>query len=188
MDFDTEKSGGEIMNSEQGKKAPTLFKGDGNSNTSKIIYGESADLFSQLIRKEFKPSKLSLIDFGTSGGEFLDSLLKKLPEYRFSTIGIDRERKALDKNSIVDTRMNSDLVKISLKDNCGDIVIMRYVLQWDSIKKQKIILSELNRVMNKFAIIQHAGADSKNAEKWRKTNDNLFKGKISALNRFEQFF
>ncbi len=177
------------MNMYQGEKAPILFRGNGKSKASQLVYGQSSDLFSKIIRKNFAPNKeYTLVDFGSSGGEFLGELLKKLPEFRFKTIAIDKEKKSLDKNHAGYKRIRANLTNVPLEDNTADLLIMRYVLQWDLIENQEKILSELKRVMKNFAIIQHAGADAENARQWRKNNDHLFKGEIVALNMLEQYF
>lgn len=178
-----------IMISEQGKKAPILFKGDGKSKASHLVYGNSANLFSSIIKKRLKKKEnYCLVDFGSSRGDFLNELIKKLPQYNFNIICIDKEKEPLDKNTVAHEKICSNLVSVPLRDDSADLLIMRYVLQWDSLEEQKQILSELRRLMRDFAIVQHAGADSKNALKWRKNNDNLFKGEIKSLYRFEQCF
>lgn len=70
-----------------------------------------------------------------------------------------------------------------------DVVIVRYVLQWNYPEKQKEILNELSRVSKEFAVVEHIGADIEDTDNWREKQDELVSGeKIPKLKRGEHFF
>jgi hypothetical protein len=63
------------------------------------------------------------------------------------------------------------------------------VLQWNNAERQKKILKEISRIVSEFAIIEHSGADSNEADAWRERQDDLFSGKeVAKLKRGEHFF
>jgi hypothetical protein len=62
-------------------------------------------------------------------------------------------------------------------------------LQWNSPERQQAILSEVSRIINNFAIIQHAGADIVDTKKWRERMDNLLCGNdVQKVKRSGHFF
>lgn len=172
--------------SHQGLKASDVFSGRGQSEASKLFYNESADLFANIIRKNFQPSQYSLADLGGHKGEFLKELLAKLPEYQFESIIIDQESGLIPE--LKAEKVVGNIKNTSLPDKSIDLVILRYVLAWDTLEDQKLILAEIARICKGVTIIQHQGADSSNPEPLQKALANLFSGEIPDLKREEGFF
>lgn len=127
-------------------------------------------------------------DIGSFKGELLDSLIKILPEYKFKTIAVDINEKALEENS-AEEKIFADASKLPFEDNSIDIEIVRFLLQWNSWEKQKEIIRQIARTTKEFALIEHGGADSIDSDEWRKNMDRLFEGKeVPKLKRGEHFF
>lgn len=172
----------------QGINSNKIFSGKGNSISAKLIYGESANLFSQLIKKELTSNKYSIIDFGSSKGEFIAEIIKKTPKFKFEITAIDFNKDDLNKNNIANKKIHSKITEDKKLKLNEDIGIMRYLLQWNSITNQEKIIKTFNKSINKFGIIQHAGADSKDSGSWRKKINKIFDGRISKLKRNGMFF
>jgi SAM-dependent methyltransferase len=173
----------------QGDGASELFKGEGKSLATHELYAESADLFAGIIKKYLQPEeKCTLTDVGSYQGEFLGDVLNKLPEYTFSTVAIEMNENALAHNN-ADNKIVAGAEKLPIKDASADIVLCRYVLQWNDTEKQKEIIKEIARSVNKIAIIQHAGADDINPDEWRSRMTDVFDGEeIPQLKRGGMFF
>ncbi len=167
-----------INTTDMGATTSRVFAGEYKSKTTKEMYGETADFFATEIRKRLPNNKsYSLIDTGSYQGELLGELLKKLPEYHLQTFGIDINQAALSHNS-ADQKILASAEALPLEDKSVDVAIVRYVLQWNELEKQRKILQELARVTREFTLIEHAGSDIINPEAWRKHTDNLFDGAI----------
>lgn len=163
---------------EQGERASEIFGGKAESETVEKLYGESAKFFSDIIREKLNGKTVktyTLADVGGFKGEFLENILKNLSEYNFDTIGVDLE-KNLKENNIVKKKIAADLSKLPISGKSIDIAIARYILVWNNEEKQKEILKEISRIVGNFAIVQHAGADSENSDKWRMKLDDLLDG------------
>lgn len=171
----------------QGILAEKLFHGFSDNKTIKLVYGESAELFSEIIKEEYKKGEYSLLDVGSHKGEFLQDLLSELPEYNFNTTAVELNDFDLNQN-IADNKILSDVKKIPLGDKNFDITVSRYVLAWNSLENQKKIISEIKRLTRGIAIIQHQGADKDNPEELQKSSGDLFSGVISQLKREEFYF
>lgn len=173
----------------QGVLAEKLFHGISNNKTIKLIYGESADLFSDVIREKFNPESgpYNLLDLGSHKGEFLQDFIKRLPEYEFITTAVEFNDFDLEKN-IADNKVLSDVKEVSLEDKKFDITTSRYVLAWNSIENQKRIISEIKRLTKGIAVIQHQGADKNNPDELQKSSEELFNGAIPSLKRDEFYF
>jgi len=174
---------------EQGENSSKVFKAEGElSKTNIEMYSQSPDFFADVIRKNLKSDRTYRIaDLGCYGGELLQNIIDLLPEYEFTTIGIDRE-KNLENNKTVDEKIAADLEQTPLKDKSVDVAIMRYVLQWNVKEKQEKILTEVARIIKKFAIIQHIGSDTIDSDLWRQKVDQLLGGEIPKLKRVGHYF
>lgn len=174
----------------QGVNSSKVFSGKYETETTKKIYAESAEYMANIIKERIKERGIvyTFADFGSYKGELMQEILETLSEYNFRTIGIDFEEN-LKENEVVQEKIPADLSKLPLKDRSIDFGIARYVLIWNSPEKQKKILSEISRVIKDFVIVQHAGSDNDNPEKWRKRLDDLFDSKeIPKLERHGHFF
>lgn len=159
-----------IMNN-QGKNASKLFSGKSEIEPSKLLYSESADLFSNIIKDEFEPGNYNLADLGGHKGEFLFELLKKLPNYNINSIIIDTVE-GVENDFKIEKRI-SDIVNTGLSDKSIDILIVRYVLAWNTIEKQKEILKEIVRICRGICIIQHQGTDKSDSLLFQKNFGEL---------------
>lgn len=139
-----------------------MFHGHAKSVASKLIYSESAKLFADIIKNNFKPGSYTLIDLGGHKGEFLSDLLNFLPGYNFESTIIDMENDIY--TSLKSKKIISDIINSGLSDKSADIIILRYVLAWNSLEKQKEILKEVSRICKGICMIQHQGS---------KNNDSL---------------
>jgi ubiquinone/menaquinone biosynthesis C-methylase UbiE len=172
----------------QGMLAEKLFHGISNNKTIKLVYGESANLFSDVIKKEYKNNKkYNLLDLGSHKGEFLQDLLTKLPEYDFNTTAVEFNNFDLEQN-IADNKILSDVKKIPTEDKKFDITISRYVLAWNSLDNQRKIISEMKRLTKGIVILQHQGADNDNPEELQNSSRELFSGVVPTLKRDEFYF
>jgi len=175
---------------EQGENSSKVFSGEMNkSETTKELYGQSAEFFANIIREKLTPDReYKLADLGCYGGELLQNILDFLPEYQFNTIGIDCE-KNLANNKSAEEKIVADLEQIPLADKSVDVAISRYTLAWNNAEKQKEILKETSRIVHDFAIIQHAGADGENSDAWRAKFDDLFDGnEVPSCKRVGYYF
>jgi len=174
---------------EQGKNSSRIFKAEGDlSKTNVEMYRQSPEFFADIIRKNLKPDKeYKIADLGCYGGELLQNIINLLPKYEFKTIGIDRKEN-LEKNKMTKNKIAADLEQVPLEDKSVDVAIMRYVLQWNAKEKQEKILTEVARIIKKFAVIQHVGADNINPDLWRQKVDRLLGGEISKLKRVGYYY
>jgi SAM-dependent methyltransferase len=143
----------------QGVNAEKLFHGKGESIASKLFYNESADLFAEAIRKCLKPGKYTLTDLGGHRGEFLSEIIAKVPEYQFDSIIIDSDTGACQEFK----KIIADISNTGIVDESIDVVIVRYVLAWNSLEKQRQILNEIKRICRGICIIQHQGTEENNS-------------------------
>lgn len=174
----------------QGAKAPDIFSGKIEVAPVKKIFGESAELFADIIKKRLGANSgtFRLADFGSHYGELLENVCKLLPEYNLQTVGIDLESN-LRENKAAQEKVSANLAHIPMGDKSVDFGFARYILHWNNPEKQKQILKEIARIVKDFAIIQHVGADSENPAQWRDKVDDLLDGKeISKLERHGHFF
>jgi len=171
----------------QGEKGSISFMGDSSLNSSRLIYGESAKLFASILKNKLsKGEKYSLLDLGSFKGELLKSLLKLLKGFKFSTIAVDLNEQALKENTAAEKKFVSNLDNLPFKDKSIDVVIMRYVLQWNTPQKQKDIILEIKRVTKKLAIIQHVGADNEFTVIHKSVINKIFAGEVKALKRSQE--
>jgi hypothetical protein len=165
----------------QGEKASDAFHGKSENNAMKLVYSESADLFSQEIKKYFKPGNYNLVDLGGHRGEFLNDILLKLPEYTFDSTVVDI-------NDGIDKDVNAKKLQIDIRntpftDKSIDITIVRYVLAWNSLLNQKEILKEIARITKGIAIIQHQGSMNEDPLRLQNALHTVFNGDIPKLKR-----
>ena len=151
-----------------------------------MFYGESADLFSSEIKRYLKPGNYFLADLGGHKGELLADILQKLPEYNFDSTIIDINEGIEEKLSA--KKIIADITKIPFHDKSIDIVVVRYVLAWNSLEKQKEILKEISRITKGIAIIQHQGSSDENPQGLQNASDKLFDGEIPILKRVGYLF
>lgn len=170
----------------QGIGSKKVFHGKGKADVIKRLYGESASLFSQIIRKNLKEGKYTLADLGGHKGELLIDIISELPEYEFDTIIVDKVE-GVDEGLKV-RKIVGDIINNEIPSKSVDVVIMRYVLPWDHYDNQKLILKEVQRMCRGFAIIQHQGAPNENPQPLQDASRKLWSGMIPALKRDNGFF
>lgn len=173
-----------------GEKTSQVFSGEYATETNREMYAETAELFANQIRERLpvREEPYIVADIGSFQGELLTEVLKLLPDYKFKTIAVDINRDALSKNP-ADEKSAVDAEKMPFGDKSVDIAIVRYVLQWNPSEKQKRILREAARIVKEFTIIEHAGSDIADTEKWREKYDRLFEGKeVPKMKRGEHFY
>lgn len=171
----------------QGIFAEKLFHGLSGNKTIKLVYGESADLFSKIITNTFKRGQYSLLDLGSHRGEFLDDVIKKLPEFTFSTTAIDINEEDIKINS-AQNKITGAITNLPFDDKSFDITLARYCLAWNNVDDQIKILNEIKRVTKDIAIIQHQGADKNNPVPLQKASKALFSGSVDLLKRDDFYF
>lgn len=175
-----------------GENTSPVFAGEGQYNASQKMYAESPKYFAHIIQNLLPPSEkpYSLLDLGAYKGELVGKLREELGEgYKFDTTAVDINKEALDHNDSAEHKVVSPLEKLPLKDHSADVAIMRLVLQWNTPEAQKNIIEELARVVKRFGIIQHVGADSSDPDAWREKMTNLLNGKeIPKLKRAMHFY
>lgn len=170
----------------QGKNAENIFHGQAKSSASQLFYAESAPLFSKIIRENLKPGRYSVVDLGGHKGEFLSELSKSLPEYDFDSTIVDKIE-GLDPH-VNTKKVVANIINSPLPDKSADIVILRYVLPWDSFENQKLILNEASHLCRNLCIIQHQGADSADPAPLQQAALKLFGGNPPRLKRENGFF
>ena len=175
---------------DMGKETSKVFAGYYKSETNKEMYAETAKFFADKIRDRLpvRENPYTIADIGAFQGELLGNIISLLPEYKFKTTAIDINADALLNNK-ANQKTNADVNNIPLPDQSVDIAIMRYVLQFNSIQKQREIIREIARIIKSFALIEHVGADIEETEEWRDRMDKLFRGQdVPKLLRTGYFF
>lgn len=159
---------------DMGASTSEVFKGHSESGAVKEIYGESAVLFADIIKSKIQPEGTqSLIDIGSAKGELLSEILELLPQYSFAVTATDTNPKAIEEN-IATNKIVADAESLPVNNKSIDIALMRYVLQFNSLQSQEIILSEVSRVIKRIGIIQHGGSDNEDSQGWRDKVDQIF--------------
>ncbi len=175
---------------QMGKGAPFAFGAKSSLKAIQDGYAGTAGFFAhEIISRLPNNKKYSLLDVGTSRGELLNELLVCLADYQFNTIGVDLDPVVLEENKIAGKKIIASATSLPFKDKSIDVLIARYIIQWNSPEEQKKILTEIRRVVNNFALIEHAGASDKNPDKWREMSNHLFSGvEIPKLKRVGHYF
>ena len=180
------------QNQNMGEAASDIFAGKSEeSEAIQKIYNKSPLIYAEIIRRYLPAiSKLyKLVDLGSHKGELVKTLLFRLPEYKFQVIALDTDEDSLSENKNVDYKIVADAEKIPLADKSVDLVIARYILQWNSLEKQKRILSEIKRIVSNIAIVEHVGADNQYPDVWRERINDLFDGEeVPKLKRKNYYF
>ena len=169
----------------QGSNASPMFRGKGKSRAAELFYNESADFFADIIRNNIKPGTYSLADLGGHKGEFLAELLTKLPEYNFESTVIYREAGL---ESGVGKKVVGDIRSTPFSDKSIDVVILRYVLAWNLLADQLLVLKEISRICRGICIIQHQGADSSDPKPLQEASAKIFGGIVPRLKRDNGYF
>lgn len=155
-----------------------VFNGESGSNTVKEIYGKSAALFADIIKNNLPPTSAetpqTLIDIGASKGELLSNIVKLLPEYSFDVIATETNEAALNENNTTKNKIVADAESMPIADGSIDIVLMRYVLQFNQLEAQERIIKEISRMVRGIGIIQHGGSDDSAEEEWRSRVEQIF--------------
>lgn len=176
---------------EMGTDTSSVFSGEGKGEALKKVYGESAKLFSDLIKKYIPESETeyTIADIGSFKGELLSKILDKLgTDFLVKTIAIDVNEGALEQNT-ADKKIVSSADLLPIADKSTDISIMRYALQWNPMEKQREMIKEIHRVTKKLAIIQHCCPDDQNSNEWRVHMDDVLDGEeIPKLKRTGHYF
>lgn len=175
-----------ITESEQGINAEKIFHGKMESRATELFYGESAELFADIISRYLSPGEYSLVDLGGHKGELLTDVLGRLPDYSFHSTIIDRVG-GLDSGVNAEKIVTDITHVLPIESRSVDVVLLRYVLAWNNLNSQKTILKEVNRITKRIAIIQHQGADSHNPQVLKNAQMRLFSGEIPELNRSTDF-
>lgn len=171
----------------QGSNASEIFRGNGQSAASKLFYNESAKTFAKIIRDNLEVGNYTLLDMGGHKGEFLKEMLNEVSEYKFSSTVIDIVD-GIDLN-LNATKIVGDIGNTNFPDKSFDLIIIRYVLAWNRLENQKLILKEISRLCKGICIIQHQGADSDNPSSLQEASAKIFLGEvISRMKRDEGFF
>lgn len=168
-----------------------VFAGKYKTETNKKMYAETADYFANEIKARLPKTEgeYTLLDIGSHQGELMQDILSKLPDYKFKTIAIDISEDSLSGNNISDRRIIANAEELPLDDEIADVVIVRYLLQWNDAERQKKILQEIARVTKGFALVEHVGSDIVDTENWRTKMGILLEGHvIPKLKRGEHFF
>ncbi|OHA83334.1 MAG: hypothetical protein A2937_00635 [Candidatus Yonathbacteria bacterium RIFCSPLOWO2_01_FULL_47_33b] len=178
---------------EQGAGASRVFEGEMGLPVIEKIYGESAEFFAGEIKRLLPPRleayTMSVLDVGSHRGEFLKDLLTEFgDDYKFDVTAIDANETALKDNLAAKMKVVGNVAQLPFQDNAFDITVMRYVLPWNKKEDQKEILSEVNRVSNKYAIVQHSGAPRENSSEWQSEFHKLFLGHAPKLQRETAYF
>lgn len=177
----------EVQN--MGENTSKAFSGKAESRAVQDLYNETPKIFSNEIKKRLMPDRqYTIADIGSFKGELLKQICDMLPEYKLKGIAMDINKKILKENNFK-LRIASKAEEMPFNDRSIDVEIMRYVLQWNYPKNQKMILKEISRTIKEFALVEHAGADNENSKEWRKKHDKLYNGEeISKLKRGEHYF
>lgn len=161
---------------DMGDQTSEVFRGNSPSTAVHEIYGESADLFANIIKSKLPDTEkeYSLVDIGSSKGELLSDVVNLLPEYHFNITATDMNAEAVSQNSATTNRVVADAEALPFADNGADIITMRYVLQFNSLEGQERIIKEISRTVKEFAVVEHGGSDGVDAEAWREKVGKIF--------------
>ena len=102
--------------------------------------------------KDSDHKRVEIADFGGGNGAVIEHL-KENSKFsdRFNVTCIDSNQELLDDNTTADTKILSDLTEY-FAENLFDIVIMRYVLQFNSMNEQFKILKNIHRSLKNDGI------------------------------------
>lgn len=145
---------------EQGQDSAKIFSAENASEVIREVYGRSVEIFARQIRENLPSGGYSLVDLGSHKGDFISELKSCVNEYNFSVIAVDVNEDDLSANPS-DRKIVSDLRRIDIEDKSVDVSVMRYALAWNTLEKQREVLSEVKRITKKLAVVQHQGADSR---------------------------
>lgn len=154
------------------------------------LYGNSELYYADIIKKELtkRDKPYTFLDIGSYDGGFFKKVINALPEYNIETVVTDINQKELVKN-FAGKKVVASAEKLSLADESVDVVTMRYVLHLNDKEKQEEILKEVYRVINQYAIIEHAGADNEETDEWKKVIHGFYESKdITEFKRTEFYF
>ncbi|MFA5992642.1 MAG: aldolase/citrate lyase family protein [Candidatus Pacearchaeota archaeon] len=177
---------------EQGKATSAIFSGKGSSMASKLMYNETDDLFTKILKESImqinskSPTSPNLVpnisctlaDFGSYKGELLEDIKSKLAHLsvcKLKTIAVDRLSESIAQNP-ADEKIVGNLNSIPLADKSVDFAIARYIMVWNPKETQKQILKEMSRVTKNYVILQHCGPTKADAKIARKRLNRLFYG------------
>ncbi len=174
---------------DMGNASSRAFAGESRFTAGQEIYGQTVGIFTEQIRSRLIPERTyTLADVGSYQGELLTNLTDALPEYTFRTIALDNNREALTHNK-ADQIIVSQGEALPFDDQSIDVVIARYMLQWNDAENQKRILHEMARSMRKLGLIEHVGGDNDDPDIWRQHINRLFSDThLPQLNRSGHFF
>jgi ubiquinone/menaquinone biosynthesis C-methylase UbiE len=175
-----------IRPQDMGRATSKVFSGRTESETTRKMYAETPTFFAEKIRNLLDAREPYVFaDVGAASGEMMTNLRKLLPEYSLKVIAVDIDAGSLDRN-IADEKLVANAEELPFES--VDVIVMRYVLQWNNLERQKKILNELTRSIRKFALVEHIGADSNDSDEWRKYIDELFRGKDVPQLKREDYF
>lgn len=176
-----------------GSSTEKAFKGDSEITAIKKTYKESVGVFSKAITTRLSYGGIptnyeSIADFGSHSGGFLGNLLGELNKGSISfkrIYALELDRDVLVKNISATNKIACDLAKVPVENDLFDVSVARYVLQWNSLKRQSEIIREIARTTKNFAVIQHPTVELSGQTKFHE----IFKGHlISKLKRLESFY
>jgi SAM-dependent methyltransferase len=176
---------------DMGESTSDIFRGESNSDAIRKIYGQSAEQFADIVKSKLPPvsHSYSLLDIGSSKGELLGDVLRLLPDYHFVVTITDTNPEAVAQNMVVGKKIIADAESLPFQDKEFDLILMRYVLQFNSFDGQKKIIDEIARVVSKIAIVQHAGPDTENPDLWREKVEPIFSDdKLPQIKRSGMFW
>lgn len=154
------------------------------------MYGDSDVYYSNIVKEKLPITEKPYIflDVGSYDGGLFKKVINSLPEFNIETIATDINQKELIKN-FADRKVVAPAEKLPFADESIDVATMRYVLHLNNKEKQEEILKEVYRVIGQYAIIEHAGADNEETEKWREKISDLYNSKdIPEFKRTEFYF
>lgn len=172
-----------------GGKASESFIGGGNKAIEEL-YGDSELYYADIIKEELtkRDKPYTFLDIGSYDGGFLKKVINALPEYNIETVATDINQKELVKN-FAGKKVVASAEKLPLADESVDVATMRYVLHLNDKEKQEEILKEIHRVIKRYAIIEHAGADNEETDEWKKVIHGFYESKdIPEFKRTEFYF
>lgn len=172
----------------QGLATSKVFAGHGNSTAAHQLYGQSATHIASLLHEHLpmRDEPYVLVDIGSYKGELWQEIVHLLPEHTFHVIAIDINEAALADNPAHE-KLVANVTHLPLMDRSADVVICRYVLQWNTPAQQQLILREIGRIVRRVGILQHAGSNPYDINH-RLHIEAVMDGRIAALHRTDCYY
>ncbi|MEN9625983.1 MAG: Methyltransferase domain [archaeon] len=128
-------------------------------NIVKGVYKDHNQIIAGAIRSHFNNKQIVAADFGGGSGSLIKDLKRLINEKELNFTNIDKDKSLLDEDSVSIKKIVAHLENVQLKDRF-DLIIMRYVLHYNSFNIQDKIIHKARSLLKKegLFILHHCGS------------------------------